>query len=248
MTEPVRDPGLARRSARLGAGVVALALAATLPVPVHAAPSQPEQAPELADADGIPDVPDLPDPSRLRAALRDGDLTTARELAVACSEAAPTPENYQLEAEVWTALGDYAQAERALGAALDALADDASAREQIEIIEAQLDELRAASRGTKPDEPASSHREAIDRARADRLAALAPTVAPPPQVVDAPKPVSIAKKWYFWVTLGAIVGTAGAIAGIAISAAVDDRNATNTGTASGVARQPIPAGGIMLRF
>ncbi|KIG17571.1 hypothetical protein DB30_03052 [Enhygromyxa salina] len=222
--------------ARLCAGVLASALATTIPVSVHAAPQPSESAGAVS----------TPETSQVRAALDDGDLTTARELAQARTEAAPTVANHQLEAEVHLALGDYQQAKRSLAAALELLPEDAGERAQIN---AQLAEIEAASRGTKPEEPASTHRDAIDQARADRLAALAPKPPPPPQVVDAPKPVSIAKKWYFWVTLGAIVASAGAIAGIAISSAVDDGDNTNAGTASaGAARQPIPAGGVMFRF
>jgi len=73
-----------------------------------------------------------------------------------------------------------------------------------------------------PDEPASTHREELDAAREERLA---PT--PEPEKAEpAPAPVEdvkIVKKWYFWVTLAAIVASAGAITGIAIKAATDER-------------------------
>lgn len=251
MTEPVRDPLPTHTPlgpvGRLCAGVLAMALALTLPVSVHAAPGEP--------ASPASESGELPDESQVRAALSDGDLTTARELAVARREAMPSAtdpqveaEAWQLEAEVWLALGDYQHAKLALESALDALPDDASERDQLLD---QLAEIEARSRGTKSDEPASSHRESIDQTRADRLAALAPKPLPAPLVIDEPQPVSIAKKWYFWVTLGTIVASAGAIAGIAISSAVDDRNSTNAGTASAtpstMGRQ-LPAGGVMFRF
>jgi hypothetical protein len=91
----------------------------------------------------------------------------------------------------------------------------------------------------------STERERIDTERAERLAALAPK-PPPPPIVDAPKPVPITKKWYFWVTLGAIAASAGAIVGLGASSAVQEQR-DNAGTAA-AARTPIPVGGMMLRF
>ncbi|PRQ05849.1 hypothetical protein ENSA5_01690 [Enhygromyxa salina] len=209
------------------------------PTTIHAAPAEVE-APrqELSEA---PAPESAPDAALIRAALEDGDLTTARELALARSEAEPSAANFQLEAEVWEALGDYANAKRAYGQALEALPEGADEREEIR---AKIAELEAASRGTRADEPESSHRERLDRERADRLAALAPKLPPPPEVVDTPAPEPIVKKWYFWVTLGAIVASAGAIVGIAVASAVED----SQDTATGAARRPTPAGGVVFRF
>lgn len=178
----------------------------------------------------------------IRSALADGDLSTASELAVELREAEPTVDHYRLEAEVWEALGDYENAKEALDGALEALPEDAEA--EAEAIEDERDRLEALSRGTVADEPESSHRERLDEERAERLAALMPKTPPPPKVVDeAPKRKPIIKQWYFWVTLASIVGAAGAIVGVAVSSAVDERKQAN-----GVGRLPAPAGGLTIRF
>jgi hypothetical protein len=236
MSEPVRQSPIesalpARR--RVYASVIAVALALA-PLSVRAAPA----------GDEAPAAPasEIPDEAAVRSALNDGDLTTARELAVARSAADPSTENFVLEAQVWVALGDYQNAERAYVAARDALPENAT--DQREFIDTELAALASTSRGTRADEPESIERERLDTERADRLAALAPKPLPPP-IVDKPKPVPITKKWYFWVTLGAIAASAGAIVGIAVASAVED-NSNNAGTAA--ARQPSPVGGLMLRF
>lgn len=229
----------------LCAGLVALALALALPVTASAAPAEgptaegPATAPPAAPPRESPS--EVPDAAAIRSALESGDLSTARELAVARSKAEPSPDNLALEAEVWLALGDYEHAKLALDEAIETLpedaADDRAALEQLR------EDIEASSRGTKPDEPESSHRERLDRDRAERLAALAPKPAPLPEVVDEPKPPEpIIKKWYFWVTLGAIVATAGAIVGVAVSSSLEARDG------DAASRQPTPTGGLTIRF
>jgi hypothetical protein len=233
-----------RQSHRVCATVttVALTLAWISPLSVRAAPPD-TPAPTEREAPSAREAPppDIPDEAAVRSALADGDLTTARELAVARSAGEPSAENLVLEAQVWVALGDYEHAERAYAAAREALPEDATDRR--ELIDGELAAIEAASRGTRADEPESTERERIDAERAERLAALAPK-PPPPPIVDKPKPVPITKKWYFWVTLGAIAASAGAIVGIAIASAVEEKR-DDAGTA---ARQPLPAGGLILRF
>lgn len=230
----------------LCAGLVALTLGLALPVTVAAAPAQgptpegpaaPSSATE-APADQAPT--EIPEPAAIRSALEAGDLTTARELAVARSQAQPDADSFALEAEVQLALGDYERAKLALDRAIAALPEDHENRAAL--IE-QRDELEARSRGARSDEPESTHREQIDRDRAERLAALAPKPPPPPEPIDQPKPREpIVKKWYFWVTLGAIVATAGAIVGVAVSSSVEERKG------DAASRQGLPAGGMTIRF
>lgn len=239
MSEPVPVSPIESLARRVCATTLALTLACLSPLSVAAAPAA-SPAP-TAEPDDEPD--DVPDEAAVRSALQDGDLTSARELAVARSAADPSVENLVLEAQVWAALGDYDNAQRAYAAARDALAQDAI--DEREFIDAQIAALEDASRGTRADEPVSTERERIDDERAERLAALAPK-PPPPQIVDKPKPVPITKKWYFWVTLGAIAASAGAIVGLGISSAVEEQR-DNAGTAA-AARTPIPVGGMMLRF
>jgi hypothetical protein len=192
--------------------------------------------PSLAEppADAVTEAPAATTVSEasVRAALAEGDLETARVDAMALREADPTLAHWLLEADVHVARGDHASERAALeGARASVPEQDASEREAIDLRLAALDER---SRGRVVDEPASTHRERLDAERAERLAALQP--APP--VVDAPvdvppPPVPIVKKWYFWVTLGSIVGAAVAITAVAIDA--------NVGNSSGDARLP-PAG------
>ncbi|MFV8755828.1 hypothetical protein ACNOYE_35195 [Nannocystaceae bacterium ST9] len=190
-----------------------------------------------------PAEPTKLDDASVRAALADGDLTLAREQAVALRKAEPTLEHFELEAEVQLALGDLASGKRALRAALERVPEaDAAKRQELR---ERLEQLGERSRGVVEDEPASSHREQLDAERAERLAALNP---PPPKVdpVDAPpaKRVPIVKKWYFWVTLTTIVGAAVAITAIAIDSNLDERDAARM-----PGQSPNPsAGGLLLRF
>ena len=174
MTELVRSTSLlqftlARRSC---AGTVALSLALSLPASVvRAAPADeaatapaaeaPSEGGALAEADAAAAASDVPVPSveELESALADGDLSSAKEMALARSEADPSADNLELEAAVWEALGDYERAKQAHEAALEALPEDDPARLDIE---ARLAELEADSRGTRADEPESTHRESFD--------------------------------------------------------------------------------------
>ncbi len=184
----------------------------------------------------------------VRSALADGDLSTARELAVALREAEPTAEHFELEADVYERLGDYEQAQRAVRGALELVPADRV--EQREALELRLSELAEVSRGTVIDEPASTERERLDRERAERLAALQPPPPELPKVDTTPKRVPIIKKWYFWVTLTALVASAAAITGVAISSAIDEREGD---AASRLPGAPLPNGGssggaVLLRF
>ncbi|WP_434415366.1 hypothetical protein [Nannocystis pusilla] len=185
------------RRALVGALVFALAR------PAAAAPGAPPEAPATVDA-----------------ALAAGDLGTARALAEKAREADPSAENWRREAEVCERLADYACARAAWKGHVAALPAGA----EREAGEARLAALEDMSRGTVADEAASTHRAALDKARADKDASLRPK----PAVAEGPKPAPpkrerIVKKWYFWVTTIAIAAAAGAITGIAIQAARDER-------------------------
>ncbi|MCY1062917.1 hypothetical protein [Nannocystis sp. SCPEA4] len=186
------------RRALVGALVFALAR------PVAAAPGGPAEA-----------------PATVEAALAAGDLATAHTLAEKARVADPSPDNWRREAEVCQRLADYACARAAWKGHLDALPDGADR----ESAEAQLAALEDMSRGTVTDEAPSTHRAGLDKARADKEAALRPK----PAVAEGPKKAPakrdrIVKKWYFWVTTIAIAAAAGAITGIAIQAARDERS------------------------
>lgn len=243
MTEPVRL-GVSSTAARdplgrsLCAGLVSLTLVLAAPATSLAAPVV-GSTQEGPSAQPNAEPSEVPEQAAIRSSLEAGDLTTARELAVARSKAEPNADNFALEAEVWLALGDYEQAKAALDRAIAELPEDADS----EALEQLREQIEASSRGTVADEPESTHREQFDRERAERFAALEPSAPAPSEPVDTPTArVPIVKKWYFWVTLGAIVATAGAIVGVAISANVDERRTT------ALSRQARPAGGLTVRF
>ncbi|MCA9663908.1 MAG: hypothetical protein KC486_36620, partial [Myxococcales bacterium] len=212
--QPARAPRLSRssapRRALQGLGLCALVSGLSLglalgPRPVLAA------APSGAAA-----------PANVDAALESGDLTSARELAVSAREADPSAANWAKEAAVHEARGDYAGAIAAWEGHRDALPeDDDSGRAAAE---SRIADLEERSRGTVADEPASTHRDELDKDRAERLAALQPKVDEPKPKPKPPKPKErIIKKWYFWVTVAALAASAGAITGIAIQAARDEQ-------------------------
>lgn len=153
-----------------------------------------------------------------------GDLGARLEAAVTTREADPSAAHWRAEAEAHEALGNYAAAADAYRGELAALPEDAiDARRSSEADWARVREL---SRGKVQDEPESTHRGELD-------AAWVPP-APPEQLRPVPRPKAdptlddggddrIVTKWYFWVTVAAIAASAGAVAGIAIKAARDER-------------------------
>ncbi len=176
-------------------------------------------------------------------ALAEGDLTTARELTAPTE--AENPNRTRDRAKVCEQAADYACAIAAWKHILEDLPQNSPERSEIEATIVDLEDM---SRGTVEDEPASTHREEYDHQRAAKLAALAPK--PPPVVADTPpppEPIKIHRKWYFWVTLGAIVASAAAITGIAIKAATsapeDDLDTEMT-----AARLPLQRQGLGFRF
>jgi hypothetical protein len=228
-------PRRALQGLGLGALVSCLSLGLTLgPRPVlAAAPSGAAAAPATVDA-----------------ALESGDLSSARELAVAAREDDPSAANWAKEAGVHEARADYAAAIAAWEGHRDALPeDDASGRAAAD---SKIADLEERSRGAVADEPASTHRDEFDKDRAARLAALQPKVDKPKPKPKPPKPKErIIKKWYFWVTVAALAASAGAITGIAIQAARDEqaddlsrRGAVPGGPPPG----PLGPGGLTIRF
>ncbi len=151
-----------------------------------------------------------------QAAVAAGDLTTARAWAETTKAGEPTPEQWRQIAEICDRAADLACAREAWQRYRDQAADGSADRE---IAEARLAVLDREARGTVADEPASTQRVALDQAR---VARLAPKVVAPPVLapVDPPPPPRqrIVKKWYFWVTVLAIAGTAVAITAVGIKA------------------------------
>jgi hypothetical protein len=175
-----------------------------------------------------------------------GDLRTQWEVARAAREASPSPQTALAEADACEALGDYACAKAALRAMIE---DPAATSAQREDASVRLEGIEEASRGRNLDpvapEPESTHRARIDGERDARLAALNPPPPPAPAPVED-KPERIVRKWYFWVTVAAIGAAAGAITGIAVKAAVDERrDSLDASAGPGAANTMGPA---LLRF
>lgn len=231
-----RAPVAARRTRALTsalAGALAVTLSATFTLaaaPAHAAP---------------PAAPAPTQPTTtIAGAQESGDLGSARDLAVAAREADPSAATWKAEAEAHEALADYERAIKAWKAHRKALPEDAS--DAHEAASARIEALQERSRGAVADEPASTHRDELDQARAARIAALRPKPAPPKPAPKPPPPrEKIIKKWYFWVTVAAIAASAGAITGIAIKAAREEQ-ADDLDPRAG----PLPAspGGFVVRF
>lgn len=167
------------------------------------------------------------------------DLSAQVDATTAAREADPSAANWRAEAEAKEAAGDFDGAADAYRGELEALPEDAAdARRKSE---ADWERVREASRGRVEDEPVSTHRAEFDRQWAPP--------APPEQLRPAPRPKAdpnldnaqddrIITKWYFWVTVAAIVASAGAVTGIAIKAARDERDDALDASAL----RPMPAG------
>ncbi len=201
-----------------------------------AAPTE-SAAPSEADAPS-----DVAGPQTVQEAAEAGDLSAAVELAREARKADPTPANWHAEAKALEDAGRYAEAAATYQSELDALPADAEAqRAEAKAARQRTDTL---ARGTVSGEPASTHREELDAKRQPKAGTTSPrksrrAVEPPPPRRDGDR---IVTKWYFWVTVGAIVASAAAVTGIAIKAARDDEP-------DALGLQPRPSmGPTLLRF
>ncbi len=207
--------------------------------PATEAPAPEGPATEAPAADPTVDQPSTPPASpeteasgasAVGAALEAGDLTGALELARTQREAEPSAATWAKEAEVLEAKGHWAGAMSAWREARSRAEDDASRAQY----ESRIEALDARARGSVEGEPASTHRAAIDAERAAREAANQPAPIPQPEPEpEPPKRERIVTKWYFWVTVAAITASAGAITGIAIKSAVDERKRSGHAPAMG---------------
>ena len=165
--------------------------------------------------------PAVEQPASVDAALASGELTGARERAEATRKADPKVETWAAEAEACERLADLACAKAARTRQRDLTKPDSPERAAVE---AKLAALEDMSRGTVADEGSSTHRASLDTARSGRD--LTPAKPVPDITPDRPRPPRerIVKKWYFWVTLGAIAASAAAITVIGIKAARDEQD------------------------
>jgi len=172
-------------------------------------------------------------PASVDAALTSGDLSSARTQAEAARKASPNVETWASEAEVCESLADLECAKAARTGQLKLTTAGSPERAAIE---AKLAALEDMSRGTVADEGASTHRAELDKARRGRDA-VAPVKPTPDIARDKPAQPRerIVKKWYFWVTLGAIAASAVAITVIGVKAAADEQD-TNPEASTGRVR------------
>lgn len=227
--------------------MIALGVGATSqPAAAFASPSLggPDTGAVQPDAGSAPDEPAPPQaPTTVEEALAAGDLATARDLARAAREADPSVENWRREGEILERMGAFAEAESAYAGALEVLPQDATAAR--EALRGDIARVRESARGRVETEPTSKHRSELDTRWAPpkptRKAAAAPSAEPEP--VDA-RSGRIVTKWYFWVTVAAIVASAAAVTGIAIKSARDEKgDALDFGLAP-----PRPQGPAVFRF
>lgn len=195
--------------------VLCLALVFTAGTVRAAAPAEPGE-PVGASAAAAPDA------GGIDAALASGDLGAAREQAEAARKAKPGADTWAAEAEVCEREADLACAKAARTQQRELTREGSPERAAVT---AKLAALEDMSRGTVEDEPASTRRGELDRARSER----AQIKRPPPKVDLAPAKTPpprerIVKKWYFWVTILAITASAAAITAIGIKSARDEQH------------------------
>lgn len=174
------------------------------------------------------------------AASEVGDLSAQADAAVAAREAEPTPATWRAEAQAKEAMGNYRGAAAAYAGERDALPEgDIDARRKAEV---DWERMREEARGRVEDEPRSTHRAELDgqwvAPPTPEQLRPAPRPKADPTIDNGPKSERIVTKWYFWVTVAAIAASAGAVAGIAIKAARDERSDALDASAL----QPMPMG------
>lgn len=221
-------------------GVLPLAMAVMLAaVPVHASPWGAPSSVALQEEASA--AATSAEPTTVEEALEAGDLTTAKALARQVREAEPTAAHWLREAEVLERAGEHTAAAKAYRGARKAAGDDQAA---VAAAEEGLARVKARSRGTVPDEPASTHREELDpRWEPPKPKQPEPTPEPEPEPLP-PEGDRIVTKWYFWVTVGAIAASAAAVTAIAIKATRDDE----PDALDALSLDPAPRGLGTLRF
>jgi len=182
-----------------------------------------EPANEAKPVPAASTVPSDPEGETARAA---GDLQTAFESARTARQAAPSAATWHAEADLLEQMGDFAGAEAAYRSELEALPKDAAAPRKA--AQEDLDRVRERARGRVSDEPESAHREMFDA----RWMVIAPssgkeTSKSRPKlaaaVPDVPPPEPVYRKWYFWVTILALVGSVAAVTVVGVRANRQDR-------------------------
>lgn len=244
---PVLAPLLA--ASLIAVGIVPAAAAGTgdgasLPLAPRGNDEVAVSGPASGAAEGAESEASAPAGASTSEAEAPGDLSAQAKAATAARTADPTPQTWRAEAQAYEAAGDYAGAAAAWRGHLDALGPDDPTRSDAE---AALAAVEAKRRGTVADEPGSTHRDTLDRRWAPPPKKTAPKKkkkkrVPPPPPADEGRDDRVVDKWYFWVTLGAIIASAAAVTGVAIRASRQDEP-----DALGQARDPM-TGPTLLRF
>jgi hypothetical protein len=194
-----------------------LAMVLAWPGVAHASPGEAMPEPDPVDAEAAAAT----EPAVTPGEDADADPVSALEEARAATEADPSAANWHAQGVLLEQLGDYEGAAAAYSAEIDALGETADAERTA--ARRDLQRVRDKARGRVDDEPASTHRAELDQQWAPTKAKPAKSkVAPCPEPEPEPRD-RIVRKWYFWVTVVAIVASAAAVTGIAIKASRDER-------------------------
>jgi hypothetical protein len=207
-------------------------------VPATETPASSAETPSSPDQAAPADPAASTKPPTVEAALEAGDLATAKELATAARLEDPSAANWHREAEVLERMGDYAGATAAYQGELEAAPVG-----KRKAVRQDLARVQQAARGTVAGEPASTHRKELDRRWSSKRGAKKTKATQAPDAPADAKDDRIVRKWYFWVTVAAIVASAAAVTGIAVKAARDER-----GDALDLQRGPTLTGPPLLRF
>jgi hypothetical protein len=197
---------------------IAAVLAVVLSLPGQAL-AEPASGPEGPAAPPVAEADAAAGEDAVAAAKDSGDLSRAVELATEARTADPSPENWHREGQIREELGDYDGAAKAYGGELAALPEDDPGRKGVL---ADLQRVRDEARGRVETEPASTHRGELDK---QWTSSTKKGKKPAKRAEPAGKSTEdrIVRKWYFWVTVAAIVASAAAVTGIAIKAARDEK-------------------------
>lgn len=180
----------------------------------------PQGAPPTGDT-AAPTTTAAPPTTAAEAPNDDMDLAAQRADADARAAAEPSAQNHRRAAQLAEQAGAFTAAVASYEKEIAARpADDKEGRATAA---SDLARVRDRARGLVPDEGASTHRGALDAKWSPKPAEPPPAHKAAPPLPDRPTDDRIVRKWYFWVTLGAIAASAAAVTAIAVKASRDDK-------------------------
>lgn len=140
-------------------------------------------------------------------------LPDAVEVAREARVADPNPDTWHAEGVALEAAGRWQAAAAAYRAELKELPVGTARRTAVS---SDLQRVVERARGVVPHEPKSQHRAELDQRWTTNNGSVSTKVSDRP--VPTKERERIVSKWYFWVTVGAIVASAAAVTAIAIRA------------------------------